>query len=189
MIDLTALPRPAVDSPQLRELCGRIVPGEVPVLVPHKRMADMVENDCFINVPKVVEQYGGRIEHGWQLWENPRGLMIEAEFHAVYLHQNGQRFDITPKSLPFEGNNIAFLPDPSRVWEGKQVNNVRMSLVDDPLMDEFIAAADAWFEARNEGDLATYHGDDAAKLGTPRIMQAQRKMMDLQMRLATKYCA
>ena len=116
----------------------------------------MAVNDCFTNVQKLVETYGGATECGWLLWEEPPGLVLSAEFHAVWIDRNGNRREVTPRVLPVE--RTVFLPDPKREYQGRQVNNVRVALVDDPLVDEFIDWENRRFELMNEGDLADYHG-------------------------------
>lgn len=75
--------------------------------------------------------------------------MIEAEFHAVWVDSEGLHHDITPK--PLELNSILFLPDPSRVYENKQVDNVRVALVGDALIKNFIKLSKNLFEATNQG--------------------------------------
>jgi hypothetical protein len=116
----------------------------------------MVVNDCFPNVDKLIGQYGGSIEHGWLLWEALPGLLLSAEFHAIWIDSKGNRREVTPSDLRHE--RIAFLPDPARTYEGRQVNNVQMSLKDNPLIDKLIAWEDSKFALMNDGDLADYHG-------------------------------
>jgi hypothetical protein len=116
----------------------------------------MTVNDCFPNVEKIIAAHGGGIQHGWLLWETLPGLMLSAEFHAVWVDKQGMLREVTPKELPFE--RIAFLPDPVRRYEGRQVNNVRVALKDDPLIHQFIDYEERKFRMMNEGELADYHG-------------------------------
>ena len=83
--------------------------------------------------------------------------MAEAEFHAVWIDKNSTLHDVTPKSLPGI-NRILFLPDPSRQYLGKQIDNVRIPLQDEILIQQFIKNAEKYFEATNQGKLADYHG-------------------------------
>lgn len=57
-----------------------------------------------------ISHDGGSILFGWTIWEWP-GVLLTAEFHAVWVSPNGDRFDITPK--PQKETEIAFVPDTS----------------------------------------------------------------------------
>ncbi|HWR51924.1 MAG TPA: SEC-C metal-binding domain-containing protein [Bryobacteraceae bacterium] len=82
--------------------------------------------------------------------------MIEAEFHAVWRDSAGQLTDVTPR---VDGEkNVLFLPDPSQNWDGRQVNNRRRSMRDDPLVHEFIAVHDRIVEVMNAGERAFQFG-------------------------------
>jgi hypothetical protein len=107
--------------------------------------------DCFPVVQRQIDQHGGSICYGWQIWEWP-DVFIEAEFHAVWRDTDGKLHDITPKDLPFE--QILFLEDPIRRYEGKQVNNIRRAISSRPEVQEFIDASDADFEFMNRGERA-----------------------------------
>jgi hypothetical protein len=176
------LPRPISDTPEARAFCEQLVPGVSPLLVPLSVPTAAQIDDCFINVASVVEHNGGHMECGWMLWERPR-VLLEAEFHAVWLGPNGTRLDVTPKALPWV-KRIAFLPDAKIDYEGKQVDNRRMPLTDDPLVAEYIRAAEQYFEAINRGDLATFHG--VLKLDG-RQLALKNKMDDLEARMMEKY--
>jgi hypothetical protein len=82
--------------------------------------------------------------------------MVEAEFHAVWRDPNGALHDLTPKALPI--HRILFLPDPVRVYEGRQVNNIRRAISSAGAVKDFIEAADAMFEFMNRGERANQHG-------------------------------
>ena len=147
-------------------LCRELVQKPTPVFLDVTPAASAIVNDCFPVVERQVRAHGGAICYGWQVWEWPK-VMIEAEFHAVWRDEHGRLHDLTPK---FSGaNRTLFLPDPVRVYEGKQVNNVRRHLSPEPAIVEYIAAADAEFEFLNRGARATRHAvflkdDDSAEL-------------------------
>jgi len=106
----------------------------------------------------MIRNKGGSIQYGWQIWETLPNLMVEAEFHAVWKDGNGVFHDITQKSLP-NIKQILFLPDHSRKYLGKQIDNVRIPLQDEVLIKQFIENAEKYFEATNRGALANYHGE------------------------------
>lgn len=163
------------------------MPGEIPVILEVEYPPWAKHRDCTTNVDRAIADHGGSVEYGWQLWEMP-GLMLEAEFHAVWVDPQSSRRDITPKDLPFEQS--VFLPDPKLVYEGRQIDNVRVALRDDPLIHEFIAAAEAYFEATNRGRLAEVHGDDISPLLAPaekkEIADLMQRRMQLELRLLQK---
>lgn len=115
--------------------------------------------DCIANVERAIADYGCSVEYGWQFWETLPGVMLEAEFHAFWIDQRGGRQDNSPKDFGFEQS--VFLADPSLVYEGRQVSNVRVPLQDDQLIRDSIAVAETHDEATNRGELATKHGDIA----------------------------
>jgi hypothetical protein len=150
---LTRTPR--VLTPKLRTLANDIVPGLDPVYVPVRPMIGSSLNECFANVDTMVRLEGGFAVFGWALWEWP-GVMIEAEFHSVWQSPSGELLDISPRVG--EETDILFLPDPTRVWNERQVNNHRRALRDDPIVHEFISIADRIFEVLNAGTRAQQLG-------------------------------
>ena len=171
-MDSLPLPQPAnAGMPEVRDLCARLVPGGAlgPVRVEPPEWALL--DDCMINVERYRELHGGSIHYGWQLWETLPGVMIEAEFHAVWFGGPGLLLDVTPKPIPLD--EIQFLHDPDLIYAGRQINNVRVALQDDPAIRRFIAANEQLFEAMNRGHLAHYHGP---VVRTPEIQKVERKI-------------
>jgi hypothetical protein len=113
-------------------------------------------NDCFPVVERYARDHGGSVCYGWQIWEWP-GVMVEAEFHAVWRSPTGELHDITPKQVPVP--QVLFLPDPRRKYDGLQVPNVRRSLSSDPRVAAFIESCEDEFEFMNRGERATQHGE------------------------------
>jgi hypothetical protein len=134
------------------EFCNDVVNNGIPVYVSVNPIRDAKVNECFPNVERVVKERGGESIIGWQIWEW-YGVMIEAEFHAIWRNPQNELVDITPKVLPFE--KILFLPDPNARYEERQINNIRKSLNNDLLVEEFIRTADKKFTLLNEGGRAT----------------------------------
>jgi hypothetical protein len=139
--------------PYVLDFCRSIVTNGIPLYVPVQPALGVIEAECFPNVEEVVKKYGGRSIIGWQIWEW-YGVMIEAEFHAVWMNPKGFMVDVTPKALPFE--RILFLPDDTAKYVESQVNNIRRSLVRKmSSLDEFIDIANRKFELLNKGNRAT----------------------------------
>jgi hypothetical protein len=123
---LTTTPQ-AISSP-IRVLCAKLS-SHAPEFLPIRMDTGANVDDCFLNVADKVSKDGGQLVHGWTIWEWA-GVMIEAEFHAVWESPSGERVDITPKA---DGEDrILFLPDPGRTWSGEYVDNVRHSLIQPP---------------------------------------------------------
>jgi len=109
---------------------------------------------CFPVVAQLVERAGGETCYGWRFWEVPWAY-VEAEFHAVWRNPAGDLVDVTPTQTGV--HRILFIADPSAVYGGRQVNNVRRALGTNPAVDEFLEAADAEFEFLNRGSRADVH--------------------------------
>ena len=150
--------RPAdFDHPLIAALCNDVSPGQAPVQIPCRPPAGAIENDCFLNVQRHIEQHGGELVIGWALWEYP-GVFAEAEFHAVWRDPSmGSLIDLNPRPFPF--SVISFLPDPVRRYEGRQVDNIRRPLNKNPLVKQFIYQAQRFFQLMNTGELADKHGE------------------------------
>jgi hypothetical protein len=144
-------PRPAGNSPRTRRLCDQIAPGQRLVKVQVEPAPGASVNECVPNVDAVVASRGGRRELGWALWDTFPGVLLEAEFHAVWRREDGVRVDVTPKAVPGVGH-VFFLPDPQLAYDGRQIDNVRVAVVDDPHVHNFIAAAERQFEVLNRGE-------------------------------------
>lgn len=137
------------------ELAEAIAPESRPIYVPVRPIPGGVENECFSNVAAAVKQSGGERRLGWALWEWP-GVMVEGEFHAIWKTEAGQLIDVSPRQDC--ESRILFLPDPSRSYDGRAVNNVRRALLDDPFVSEYLRVADGIFEVLNRGDRAFTNG-------------------------------
>ena len=124
-----------------------------PIMVNVKPEEYSIVNECFPNVKKKIERDGGRQIIGWQVWKTK--IMIEAEFHAVWESQDGNLIDITPKQIPM--SMITFLPDAQRNYEGQQVNNIRLNITDNLIVDDFIGMAKVEFDFLNKGDRKFQH--------------------------------
>lgn len=160
---------PAEVSNKLQELIKRLVPGGSPVYVQATPLPGAPQNECFPIVEGHVEKNGGTAIFGWSLWELPT-LFVEAEFHAVWRRENGDLLDIAPKSRPTR--SILFLVDPNRSYQGHQLNNVRMPVRPNPIVEEYLNSFDAHYEFMNRGDRAKQHGE--IRLGPGEAAEYQR---------------
>lgn len=136
-------------------LTERVVPSAAPVYLPVKPEPGAIMAECFPNVQAKIASAGGTMLCGWQLWEWPH-VLVEAEFHAVWVSPTGEMLDITPKAEA--ETRILFVPDPQRHYEGVSVDNVRLSLRDDQIIGHFIKFSEAIVRVMNRGDRAKQHG-------------------------------
>ena len=144
-----------ITSP-IRKICNIIGSSEKPRYIEVSVAPDAVVNDCFINVANKISRDGGDVQYGWAIWYLP-GVLMEAEFHAVWCSPEGVLIDISPRPIKFD--KILFVPDPARVYEGQQVNNIRIPLKKDENVREFIQLHEKLFRIMNEGELANKHGE------------------------------
>ncbi len=138
------------------KLCLQIVPDAQPLVVDSRPLPAAPERECFQIVSTQVEQHGGQAVYGWAIWEVP-GVYIEAEYHSVWQSPEGELLCLTPFPLSLE--SILFLPDPNRPYKGRQIDNVRESLVKDRDVYRYLYLAKRIFEITNAGDLADQHGE------------------------------
>jgi hypothetical protein len=134
-------------SEQILELCRTIDPTQEPLYVPVRPWHGGRADYCFYNVEDKVKASGGGVQYGWTIWEQP-GILIEAEFHAVWISPQSEFVDITEK---VDGEQeILFLPDSSRVWEGEMIENIRRPLVDNAYTRHLIRYSEAMFRLRKK---------------------------------------
>jgi hypothetical protein len=69
--------------------------GPRPQFVPIECDEEAIERDCFTNVERQIERYGGSRRFGWAIWVHT-DAMIEAEFHSVWMKPIGELVDVTP---------------------------------------------------------------------------------------------
>lgn len=123
-------------------------PGFSGYVIPSK---ESLPRECFPNVERYIKTNGGNILYGWQIWEWPK-VLVEAEFHAIWVSPLGAYIDITPKDN--HENKIFFLPSIKKSYQGRQIDNIRKHLTNDPIIHEFIKISKRIFMESNKGDLA-----------------------------------
>jgi hypothetical protein len=146
---------PARIDPCVRRLIETVTPGgHATYLEVHPEPGAAV-NGCFSNVRAKCAREGGRMLCGWQLWEWPR-VLLEAEFHAVWLSPQGDMVEITPKA--HGETTVLFVPDERRGYDGQVVDNVRMALQEDRLIRHFIQVSEAIVQVKVRDGRATGQG-------------------------------
>jgi hypothetical protein len=166
---------PAEISIGLRGLIDQLIPGGAPVYVEVQPSVGALVNECFQLVEQRVKLEGGQSVFGWSLWELPT-VFVEAEFHSVWQQSSGELLDVAPKNRAIA--RVFFLPDPARMYEEKQVNNIRKALRPDPLLLAYLATFDAEFDLLNRGERAFQHevalsGREAEELDGVRQQRAK----------------
>lgn len=111
--------------------------------------------ECFRNVQYQVNNFGGKMILGWQILKSSN--LIEAEFHAIWESKNKELIDITPKQIQGYMHTL-FVIDESLKYERKQLDNIRVNITKNKLVDDFISVCEAIFAFENKGDRAFQYG-------------------------------
>lgn len=135
------------------KLISVICPNSVPIYLTVEPERYVQVKQCFPAVAEKIRRDGGSQVLGWQIWKSD--ILVEAEFHAVWKPPEGTLRDITPKQLPI--SRILFLPDPKATYDGCQVDNIRMNISGNRLVDDFITIAKIVFAIENRGERARQH--------------------------------
>lgn len=97
------------------------------------------EKQCYSNVEEKVKRDGGRIHYGWSV-HFTSGIIIEAERHAVWENDDEELICVTPH--PSNHNEVIFISDDVPVDPDLQIDNVRMNITNNPLVDDWIYLCD-----------------------------------------------
>jgi hypothetical protein len=90
--------------------------------------------NCFIDVEEKVKRDGGKVHYGWAIFKSD--ILCEAERHAVWENEDEELIDITPREFNFE--QIMFVSDNDFIYQGQLVDNIRVNLTQNPIVDDFI---------------------------------------------------
>lgn len=159
-------------TPKVQEFCREINADNEPIYLDVTPSEQDIVLDCFMNVKRRIAESGGSVQYGWRVWEWANTL-IEAEYHAVWRTPDSTLVDITPAPKNFR--HTLFLPDSSRAYEGRQVDNIRKAIYKHPLVDEFIKLWEAHYEIYNKGERAYMHGAMSVKGEEARRLIAIKK--------------
>jgi hypothetical protein len=116
-----------------------------PVFVSVKPEKRAIENDCFQNVNRMVNENGGNTIFGWALYES--NILVEAMYHAIYKTINDELVDITPNIYSF--SRILFVEDKNSPYTGATRDNFRVNPSGNPLVDDFIHIYEAEYKIKN----------------------------------------
>jgi hypothetical protein len=144
MQPIPALVPAKANTPYLLSFCQQLVANELPIYIPNQLVHASISGNCFNNVEQYQQLRGGSVQYGWCLWETP-SIILQAEFHAVWRNLEGELIDITPHSQKLRNDQILFLADPHKCYEGTRVNNQRVALLDDPAVHDYLEAQNALF--------------------------------------------
>lgn len=139
----------------VRRLIAKVAPGRKAIYLDVQPEPSAKVNECFPNVEAKMAQAGGSMLCGWQIWEWPH-VLVEAEFHAVWVAPDGSLADITPKQ--HGEKRILFVPVPTLTYDGLAKDNTRMAVRDDLLVHHFIRVSEEIVMVVNRGDRAGQYG-------------------------------
>ena len=151
MLDNNLIPViPDKDDLFLNKLIDQIGLDAEPVIVKIMPYPGALVSECFPNVDQRIAQDGGTRVTGWQVWKTKN--LIEAEFHAVWKTDENELIDVTPKIVPLQ--EILFIEDYNRPYEGIPVDNYRINISGNSLADDLIFVSETIFEIENRGSRA-----------------------------------
>ena len=172
---------PNVISTEIENLCQKIAPSQTPVFLDIQVDTGTVVLDCFGDVQRKIEKDGGTSQYGWQIWEIPR-IMVEGEFHVVWVSPEGNLVNITPNSSNMP--RILFLPDNNRKYMGMPIDNIRHPLAEDPLIEDFIKCAKRMFLEDSLGKLPYTLSEIPS---SDEYLALMEKKIEIMQELARKY--
>lgn len=118
-----------------------------PVIVKVEPVAQAGFDNCYFNVAKQVESAGGTIRYGWSLHQTT--MLCEAEHHAVWERQDGTLIDVTPRR---DGQLYThFATDQTAAYKGKHIDNVRLNITGNSLVDDLIVISEVQTDLLNTG--------------------------------------
>jgi len=138
---------PKIEDQHLKKLIEIIGINTQPIYVDIKPDRNAIINECFPNVSEKIKKEGGTRITGWQFWKTNN--LIEAEFHAIWKSDSDNLLDVTPKQIPFK--KILFIEDSERVYDGSQIDNVRVNISGNTLTDDLIYVCESLFKIENKG--------------------------------------
>lgn len=167
---------PKMVKPYVLSFCRGIVAEPAPKYVEVHPISGAAINNCFLTVSEYVKTNGGSQQLGWTIREWPK-VMIEAEFHAVWVSPENVAIDITPKQIPIP--RILFLPDSKRTYKGRQVDDIRKALCQDRDVSRFLVVCHALYLELNAGDLAERHGEVPLSLAGQKYLKEKTQLSEI----------
>ncbi len=105
-----------------------------PEIIPVRVESDAKPKSCYYNVENKITRDGGKIFYGWVIWQS--NYLCEAEHHAVWENKEGELVCITPRDVHY--NEIMFVPDNDRTYNGVSISNVVLNISGNTIIDDFI---------------------------------------------------
>ena len=119
----------------LEKLCADLNPVDPPLWVNVVPESWAIENECFPNVQKKIEQDGGSCVNGWAIWQWAN-MLITAEAHSIWQSPEGTLVDITPHN--HGEKTILFVPDTKVKFEGVIIPSRRAPMTSSPKIERLI---------------------------------------------------
>jgi len=138
---------PKIEDQHLKKLIEIIGIDTQPIYICVKPERNAIVNECFPNVDEKIKKEGGTRITGWQIWKTQN--LIEAEFHAIWKSDSNNLLDVTPKQIRVE--KILFIEDNEHVYDGSQIDNIRVNISGNTLTDDLISVCEAIFKIENKG--------------------------------------
>lgn len=135
---------------KVSEIIEKIGSNLKPLYLKVERESYSIQLECFPNVAEKIRRDGGKQVLGWKIWKTPN--IVEAEFHCVWKSPKGTLVDVTP--VQTDDTRILFLPDSNAKYKGAQIDNVRINISGNRLVDDVIAISRAEFRFLNKGKRA-----------------------------------
>lgn len=125
---------PSEENENVTKLLNKLNTDFEPEIIPVLIDENATMGNCFINVEKKVKKDGGKVHFGWAIFQSTN--LCEAERHAVWENEDEELIDITPREILF--SKIMFVSDNDFKYEGQLVDNVRVNITKNKLVDDFI---------------------------------------------------
>ncbi len=119
------------------------------VYIDVKPDTDAKLSECIYNVKNKIKIDGGKEVLGWEIWKT--NILIEAQFHSVWQSLDGKLEDITPRENEVKAEQILFFPDKELNFDGYQIDNIRLNITENRLVDDFLQLAETLFKLQNRG--------------------------------------
>jgi hypothetical protein len=142
---------PETIDKNVQRLAQKVGSEENPLYIEVITESYAIKNECIAAVEEKIKRDNGSRQLGWQIWEMP-GVFIEAEFHAVWMSPNGTLIDIKPKTEQIK--KILFIPDSKVKYDGSRIDNIRLNISGNRLVDDFIRICVATEHFKDRGKRA-----------------------------------
>ncbi|RYE56530.1 MAG: hypothetical protein EOP48_07795 [Sphingobacteriales bacterium] len=137
--------------------------------VPIVPEADAGLQSCFYNVERKVTRDGGKLIYGWAIRFSE--FMIEAEMHAIWQSEVGVYLDVTPPIVPLL--HTVFIRDERLVFNGKVIDNVRINISGNPMVDDWIRIKESINRVFAYGDRKAEHIVDLPEAIVPLLAELE----------------